>query len=888
MRPASARSTPLLLILALASVVPLLAGGAPNTVPLASRQTTPAPIAAAPAPPRTADESHLVGDLADAKRAGDMTAARALEDRLADLRGKPRPAPAPAQPTPPGFRAVHLPAGAPAGLPRWQGNDVLVAGGDREQVASALASRLDGTLFAAVEHADDSDAYALIYRSTDGGESWDVFFSLQTGAPVSQVSLAVGEGTENWLLAAMRSGEDDIVVFRVNLDDPGTYDWSSIDTLAGTAAMPTIVTDSREYAGWYAYVVFNKVWIEGWSYWQSRSLDFGATWTAPDPEFIGYYCTSTAYADLDPPSLAFGAGRLHLAYSSSSGPCHPEGKEIHVRRSDDFGSSWTASTRLTNNTAPDFAPAVAAVENDDDTPTAVVAFTRLYIGEDTDIQVATTADGGLTWAGPTTVSGLVGQDESHPAAVAGPPDGRIHLAYWHDGDIDHAWAQESDLVFTRRFAINYGGAASPSHPRPAIIRNPTLPADQEAGIIWTDVRASTADVYFDGPATVGVGTVIVDAEPDALAAPWSLVDPDGAFLTGSGDAAFTDVGDGDWTLTWLSAGSDWALPAPVTETRNLVEGGEVVFTGTYRFIPPVLVSIADVGGDQGRNVRLSWERSAYDAPGEPATITGYQVYRRQDEFKAAGDDRLAGWDAVAWVSAHGEATYDLVAPTLCDSTADGGICWSVFMVRATTGDPFTFWDSPPDSGYSVDNLVPNVPANVALVGSALAWDPVDAPDLRYYSVYTSDSADFTAFTLVGRTTATALDVSGAAGDFFAVTASDFAGNESDLSAVVGAVTGVPAEALPRSLALLPAAPNPFNPMTTVRFDLPRAGEVRLAVYRLDGKRVRTLVHERRDGGRHAVVWDGRDGTGREAPSGVYVARLEAAGVVQAQRLTLVR
>jgi len=93
-----------------------------------------------------------------------------------------------------------------------------------------------------------------------------------------------------------------------------------------------------------------------------------------------------------------------------------------------------------------------------------------------------------------------------------------------------------------------------------------------------------------------------------------------------------------------------------------------------------------------------------------------------------------------------------------------------------------------------------------------------------------------------------------------------------------------ARARPR---LLPATPNPFNPRTTIAFELPRTGRVELSVHDAAGRRVRAL---RRGvfvpAGRHSVTWDGRDDTGTAVASGVYHVRLEAGGRVEARRVTL--
>jgi hypothetical protein len=85
-------------------------------------------------------------------------------------------------------------------------------------------------------------------------------------------------------------------------------------------------------------------------------------------------------------------------------------------------------------------------------------------------------------------------------------------------------------------------------------------------------------------------------------------------------------------------------------------------------------------------------------------------------------------------------------------------------------------------------------------------------------------------------------------------------------------------------------PNPFNPATTLRFDVAGAPaqDVRLAIFDVRGRLVRTLVNEPRDPGRHAVVWTGQDAMGKSVPSGVYIARLEAGATVQARKMTLLR
>ncbi len=82
---------------------------------------------------------------------------------------------------------------------------------------------------------------------------------------------------------------------------------------------------------------------------------------------------------------------------------------------------------------------------------------------------------------------------------------------------------------------------------------------------------------------------------------------------------------------------------------------------------------------------------------------------------------------------------------------------------------------------------------------------------------------------------------------------------------------------------LQAAPNPFNPATTIAFELAAGGSVRVDVYDIRGGLVRTLVDGTLAAGRHEVRFDGAD-----LPSGTYVCRLVGPGGAQTSRLTLVK
>jgi hypothetical protein len=94
---------------------------------------------------------------------------------------------------------------------------------------------------------------------------------------------------------------------------------------------------------------------------------------------------------------------------------------------------------------------------------------------------------------------------------------------------------------------------------------------------------------------------------------------------------------------------------------------------------------------------------------------------------------------------------------------------------------------------------------------------------------------------------------------------------------------------PRRTVLHPNVPNPFNPETTIHFDLAHDAHVRLRLYDVAGRHVRTLVDgwlEARAGRR--AVWDGRDASGEPAASGVYFCRLEAGAAAITRKMLLVQ
>lgn len=95
-------------------------------------------------------------------------------------------------------------------------------------------------------------------------------------------------------------------------------------------------------------------------------------------------------------------------------------------------------------------------------------------------------------------------------------------------------------------------------------------------------------------------------------------------------------------------------------------------------------------------------------------------------------------------------------------------------------------------------------------------------------------------------------------------------------------------ALPESFTLYQNQPNPFNPVTAIRYDLPEEATVQLTVYDILGHEVVTLVNSQQVPGYHSIPWDGRDYSGRDVATGVYIYRIKAGEFTATKKLILLR
>jgi hypothetical protein len=106
--------------------------------------------------------------------------------------------------------------------------------------------------------------------------------------------------------------------------------------------------------------------------------------------------------------------------------------------------------------------------------------------------------------------------------------------------------------------------------------------------------------------------------------------------------------------------------------------------------------------------------------------------------------------------------------------------------------------------------------------------------------------------------------------------------------LAGGSTGV-GDGVPHNLGLdLRVYPNPFNPRTTVAFDMPRDAHASVTVHDLQGRLVRTLHGGVLAAGSHTIAWDGTDDAHRSLASGVYLVRAVGAEMISYTKVVLTR
>lgn len=448
------------------------------------------------------------------------------------------------------------------------------------------------------------------------------------------------------------------------------------------------------------------------------------------------------------------------------------------------------------------------------------------------------------------------------------------------------------------------------------------PTDQFNPLIVPDGIGGAVAIWADAPGT-DVSAQRVDQNGLTY---WNTngVTVTAAALDQTAEGLVPD-GKGGIIAVWLDGRSgDYNYYAQRIEPRH----------GYWGRPEPDISSVADVPNDQGGFVALNWLASERDAL-QYQEISHYSIWRAVDvvaasngsvatstslgrcvELSAVGRDfderayrveRVHAvdyfWEFVANQSAIYLPAYSYLTPTRSDvSVGDPAIHY--FQVVAHTHAPNTYFPSTPESGASVDNLAPAAPLTLTAVRTTgsnadLDWSPsgIPEPDFQEYWIYRGTTSGFPtdpAFFYMASPDTFATDPGAhpAQAFFYKVVAVDIHDNTSGDSneAMIAPIATDVGDGSPsiRSLTVLSNSPNPFNATTEIHIGLPHESDVALEVFDVAGRRVavRTLAHV--SAGWRRITFDGRDDDGKPLPSGVYFARVNAAGGSATRKLVVYR
>ena len=94
--------------------------------------------------------------------------------------------------------------------------------------------------------------------------------------------------------------------------------------------------------------------------------------------------------------------------------------------------------------------------------------------------------------------------------------------------------------------------------------------------------------------------------------------------------------------------------------------------------------------------------------------------------------------------------------------------------------------------------------------------------------------------------------------------------------------------LPKEFALHQNFPNPFNPITTIHFDLPKESNIKLSVYDILGRSIKELVNEKQSPGFKSIKWDATNNFGKRVSAGLYIYSIEAENFRQTKKMLLLK
>ncbi|MFZ1323405.1 MAG: FG-GAP-like repeat-containing protein, partial [Ignavibacteria bacterium] len=258
------------------------------------------------------------------------------------------------------------------------------------------------------------------------------------------------------------------------------------------------------------------------------------------------------------------------------------------------------------------------------------------------------------------------------------------------------------------------------------------------------ILTGITDVSFFGNSVSTAGDVNGDGYSDviigALNPGTSYVYFGAASMNNTEDITYTgeNIGD-DFGSSVSGAGdvngdglSDVLIGAYLNDEAGSQAGKAYLYFSTAPVVNPRIVSVKDVPFDQGGKVKIKWNRSGFDYINQNV-VTNYLV-----EISDPPGTEGFYWETLTTIPANTNPSYQYTASTPSDSLGGSGGGF-FYRVTAKTSNINQFWSSNIMSGYSVDNLSPAAPLNLAAFPDPnsvyLSWDSNTEVDMHHYNVY---------------------------------------------------------------------------------------------------------------------------------------------------------
>jgi hypothetical protein len=486
---------------------------------------------------------------------------------------------------------------------------------------------------------------------------------------------------------------------------------------------------------------------------------------------------------------------------------------------------------------------------------------------------------------------------SDPLSDLSDGRGAAWADYDNDGDLDLYLVNEGGP--NKLFRNDGGGIFTDA------TTGPLADAGYAYAGVWADyngdgfvdlfvVNAGSANLLLrnngDGSFTNTMAPILQDPFGFGLSAAWGDYDNDGdpdvylgngfganRLFRNDGGGAFTDVTSGPLGDDGISYGVDWGdydndgdldlyVANDGTANRLLRNDGGAFVDAT---MGPL--------GDEGPSIGAAW--ADYDNDG------------RLDLFVAQSGSNILLKNQGSGVFTDGTEV------GLRDAESGAGAAWADFdndgdldLYLANAGGPNALFRNDASEGnrWLRVSLV-GTASNRAGIGArvrAVAGGIAQIREISGGSGFGSQNSLAAEFGFGSATTIDSIRVSWPSG-----AVSDTAGLAANQSIVLvepGDPTGAGGPPLPKRHALHANMPNPFNPTTAFRYALPRPARVRLDVYDLSGRLVKTLRDANEKAGIFTETWDGTDGAGRAVGSGVYFVRMETPGFSANRKILLIR